>query len=297
MKEIGVIGATSSLGLHLVPLLAAKGYRVFASFRDVSRIPAAWFENDSIVPLQLELSGDSDFADFRRDAVVWLAHLNQGRFNEHEAEVNLAPFARFLEDCSKTRKFVFVSSGGSVYGKHVRLPIDEDHPRDPLSSYGRAKRAMEDKLANSKIATAIIRPGNIYGFETKKRPGKGIIATFLSAIETGATFTRMHEGRTTRDFVHVDDVSRAVLAAVESENTKIVWNVATGKGTTAAEVVEMVLAKSGFAAPKIVDIENPASDVDENILSIDRIVAESNWRPEITLEKGVEMVIANWNKG
>ena len=300
MKEISVIGATSSLGINLVSLFAAHDYQVFAAFRDESRVPAAWRENSSIILKNLDLSRETDFAGFCRQRVVWLAHLEQGRFNERETEVNLAPFENFLNQSAPTEKFVFVSSGGAVYGEPVFLPVTETHPRRPLSSYGRAKRALEDKLSEfareTKLKTAIIRPGNIYGFENPHRASKGIVAAFLDAIRAGRPFTLIHKGQTVRDFIHVNDVSRAVLAAVESPQKEIVWNVATGKGTTAREVLEMILEKSGFEKPEFNEVENFSSDVGANILSIDKITSESDWRPAITLEEGISQTIENWKR-
>lgn len=298
MKEISVIGATSSLGINLVSLLAERGYKVYAAYRTETRLPDAWRENPSIIPQNLDLSEQTDFTDFLHKNIVWLAHLDQGRFNERESEVNLAPFENFLAQTrnSPTRKFVFVSSGGSVYGEPNFLPITETHPRRPLSSYGKAKLAMEDKLSEfaDNLETAIIRPGNIYGFENPHRASKGIVAAFLNSIQTNTPFTLIHKGQTVRDFVHVADVSRAILAAIESLQKEIVWNVATEKGTTAAEVLELVLEKSGFEKPEIKNIDNFSSDVGANILSIERITNESDWTPNISLEEGISRTIENW---
>ncbi len=300
MKEISVIGATSSLGINLVALLAANGYKVFASYRAESRVPDAWRENPSIILQKLDLSTPTDFSDFCRNRVVWLAHLEQGRFNERESAVNLEPFENFLAQTrrSPTEKFVFVSSGGSVYGEPFGLPITEEHPRNPLSSYGKAKRAMEDALSEFaqklNLKTAIIRPGNIYGFENPHRESKGIIGAFLNAIYTKTSFTLIHKGQTVRDFVHAGDVSRACLAAIESNQKEIIWNVATGKGAAAAEILEMILTKSGFEPPTINHVENFSSDVSRNILSIDRITSESNWLPLVSIEDGISKTIENW---
>jgi len=302
MKEISVIGATSSLGINLVSLLAAKGYKVFAAFRTEERVPDEWHENSSIILQKLDLNKQGDFTNVARETVVWLAHLEQGRFNERETEVNLKPFENFLNQTQNSliEKFVFISSGGSVYGEPQFLPITEEHPRNPLSSYGKAKCAMEDKLSEvsrkSKLKTAIIRPGNIYGFENPDRASKGIIAAFLNAIQTKTPFTLIHKGQTVRDFVHVVDVSHAILAAIESNQKEIVWNVATEKGTTAAEVLEIILEKSGFEKPKINNIENFSSDVGANILSIDRITSESEWVPQVTTEEGISRTIENWKR-
>jgi UDP-glucose 4-epimerase len=297
MKEISVIGATSSLGINLVSLLVENGYKVFAAFRHEARVPDAWRENPLIVLQKMDLTAQNDFTAFCRTTVVWLAHLEQGRFNERETEVNLAPFENFLNQTqnSPTEKFVFISSGGSVYGEPLSLPITETHPRNPLSSYGKAKRALEDKLfefaRNSNLKTAIIRPGNIYGFENPHRESKGIVAAFLKAIHDKTPFTLIHKGQTVRDFIHVLDVSRAVLTAVESPQKEIVWNVAT-----AARVLEMILEKSGFEKPEINDIENFSSDVLANILSTEKIMSESNWSPQISLEEGISRDVENWRR-
>ena len=72
------------------------------------------------------------------------------------------------------------------------------------------------------------------------------------------------------------------------------WNVATEKGTTAAESLEIILEKSGFEKPEINEIENFSSDVDANILSIDRITAESDWFPQTTIEEGISRTLENW---
>lgn len=300
MKEISIIGATSSLGVNLVSLLVASGYQVFAGFRSENRVPQEWQQNPAIVLQKLDLTQEPNFNELCRQTVVWLAHLEQGRFNERETQVNLAPFENLLARAaaSATEKFVFVSSGGSVYGAPQFLPITENHPREPLSSYGKAKRAMEDALTEiskkSSLKTAVLRPGNIYGFEDPRRASKGIVAAFLDAAANEKPFTLIHRGQTVRDFVHVDDVSRAILTALESEKKEIVWNVATGSGTTAARVLEMVLEKSGLPAPEIKHIENFASDVDANVLSIEKITAESDWTPRITLTEGIARSVEKW---
>lgn len=299
MNQISVIGATSSLGIRLISDFAAQGFRVHASYRDRGRVPEEWSSDANIELVRLDLTDpNADFRPLARGIVIWLAHLGQGRFNDRETETNLAPFSTFLETAERNglERFVFVSSGGSVYGTPHMLPITEEHPRAPLSSYGRAKAAMEDRLGlySDKFRTAVIRPGNIYGFESPNRRCHGIIAAYLNAIRTNSPFTLIHEGRTVRDFVHIDDVATAINAAVTSNLRNIVWNVATGQGHSAADVLNRVLDASGFAPPVIHQIENPISDVDQNILSIERICRESGWKPRISLDRGIEMLIGKW---
>jgi UDP-glucose 4-epimerase len=297
MNEINVIGATSPLGIDLVRLLADDGYRVRASFRAPERVPELWRYHLSITYEHLDLNDSRELAVFCSKTIVWLAHLGQGRFNDHEVETNLLAFEAFLSEAEvlQVEKIVFVSSGGSVYGEPDELPISEDHPLEPLSSYGKAKAAMERRLhefaTKTGVAAAIIRPGNIYGFTDPNNDHKGIVAAFLNSIQTRTPFTRIHNGKTVRDFIHVDDVSRAIIAAVENKRKHIVWNVATAKGNSIADVIEMIQNQTGLAVPDFIDVENYSSDVNANILAIERITAESDWRPQIDLEEGIAATV------
>lgn len=297
MKEISVIGATSPLGIDLVRLLADDGYRIQASFRLADRVPSFWHEHSTISGEHLDLNYQDELAVFYTKTVVWLAHIEQGRFNDREIETNLRVFDAFLNqpNISQVEKIVFVSSGGSVYGEPDELPISEDHSLEPLSSYGKAKAAMERRLyefaTKTDTAIAIVRPGNIYGFTDPNDDHKGIVAAFLNSIETRTPFTRIHKGKTVRDFIHVDDVNRAIIAAFESDRKHIVWNVATAKGHCIADVIDMIQSKTGLDLPDFVDVENYSSDVSSNILSIDRITGESDWRPQIDLEPGIAATV------
>jgi UDP-glucose 4-epimerase len=298
MKYISVIGATSPLGIDLVHQLAGLGYRVRATFRSAGRIPKSWQDDPLITSVPLDLGRPGNMAGFIQPVVIWLAHLDQGRFNENEVEKNLSAFEAFLAQAasSQVEKIIFVSSGGSVYGETRNLPIVEGHPRQPLSSYGKAKAAMEQRLfdfgSETGIGTAILRPGNIYGFSDPNNDHKGIVAAFLNAIRTRQPFTLIHEGRTVRDFIDVDDVCRAIAAAVESEKDHLIWNVATGSGLSIADLIAKVIGRSGFEMPEVRHIENFSSDVSSNVLSIKRITSESDWRPTIGIDEGIRKLLA-----
>jgi UDP-glucose 4-epimerase len=297
MEQISIIGGTSPLGIDLAIHLAGLGRRVIASFRDPSRIPSQF--DSRIDTAQLDLTENADFAPFlsKGVSVVWLAHLNQGRFNAQEAGTNTAAFERFLNAAagSNIEQIVFISSGGSVYGEPRELPVTEDHPLAPLSSYGRAKAAMErllaERMSSERVRTAILRPGNIYGFSDPNRDHKGIVAAFLKSITSSAPFTLIHDGRTVRDFIHVGDVVRAIAVAIDSPRENVVWNVATGTGSATGEVIARVREIIGLAMPEVHHISNFTSDVEQNILSIGRITEQSDWRPSTSLDEGLERTV------
>ncbi|HLA94282.1 MAG TPA: NAD-dependent epimerase/dehydratase family protein [Pyrinomonadaceae bacterium] len=303
MTKISVIGATSPLGVSLIPALVSAGYDVNASFRERSRIPDDWNAEPAISYHEIDLTSDFEVTEFATETVVWLAHIDAGRYNERETEVNVNAFDRFLSliDTDITKQVIFVSSGGSVYGEAESLSIREDQERRPLSTYGKTKRELEDRLMEfrraSGIRTAILRPGNIYGFERPDRKTKGVTAGFLRTIINGSPFTIIHGGKTVRDFVYVDDVCRAIILAVKNDSTNIVWNVGTGRGTSTLEVLNLILQQTGAKMPELIERENFSSDVLTNILDVERIRREANWSAEISLDEGMRRTLRYWNVG
>ncbi len=300
MKEISVIGATSPLGVSLVSKLSESGHSLTISHRNRKNIPGEWIENSLMHFEELDLTTEFGSTAFESEIIVWLAHIDAGRYNEQETEINLRAFDRFLRhiDQEKTRKLIFISSGGSVYGHPEKLPISEEHPRLPLSTYGKTKCALENKLIEfgrtTEIHTAILRPGNIYGFEHPHRNSKGVVGAFLRSLESGATFTLIHGGQTIRDFVHVDDVCDAIVCAIESKQNHIIWNVSTGNGHSILEVLKAILQNTGSKMPPIIDHENFDSDVLTSILSPDRIWNEADWIAKIDLDSGIGCTVKNW---
>lgn len=299
MKRVCVIGATSPLGVTLVPALTRAGYSVAASFRNESLIPGEWLADGPIRPFHLDLKSDEPLPHFECDAIVWLAHLDAGRFNEAEAETNLRAFDRVLSRVEGSDKFVFISSGGSVYGHAKSLPIGEEHERRPLSSYGIAKKVLEDRLiafgSETDLSIAVLRPGNIYGFERPDRRTKGVTGAFLNAIAHNLEFTLVHGGRTVRDMIHVDDVCDAVELSIESARKNVIWNVGTGRGVTVGEILGLIMKRTGAAMPDLIECENFVSDVSKNVLSVEKIYSETGWSARIDLENGMLQTLSNWN--
>jgi UDP-glucose 4-epimerase len=300
MKQVSVIGATSPLGVHLVSKLVGEGFDVTAGFRLPERTPDGWQQVSSITPVILDLTNERDSEAFKNTVIVWLAHLDAGRNNAFEVEANLDAFENFLRnvDPSFTKKIVFVSSGGSVYGPQDSIPIAEDQERRPISSYGNAKLALENKLLefgrSTGVNIAILRPGNIYGFESPFRFSKGVVGAFLRSLDNKSSFTLIHGGNTVRDFVYVDDVCDAILLAIEQSVKQTIWNISTGVGHTVNEVLSTILRYTGDRMPEVAHLENYNSDVLVSVLSPERIKQEGGWSAKTNLETGISKTVKNW---
>ena len=117
---------------------------------------------------------------------------------------------------------------------------------------------MEDEVRafgeRTGTSTAILRPGNIYGFECPDRKCKGVTAAFLNTVDHGLPFTLIHQGRTVRDLMHVDDVTRAIKLASEFAGS-VEWNVGTGVGTSTIDWIESLRKELDAEMPELVERE------------------------------------------
>jgi UDP-glucose 4-epimerase len=276
-SPIAVVGAACPLGRALVPALLDAGHHVRAVVHDATRVPTVW-RGHPRCEIALTLAGE------RR--VVWLAHAYHV-----DPRIEVQTNVRMMEAaCRLDRRIVFLSAGGAVYGNPERLPVAEDHPRRPLSSYGMAKCVMEDIVAQAARrapGTVILRPGNIYGREYLSPGGRGVVAAFTRSLLAGKPVVLRDGGRGARDYVHVDDVVRAIMMALEWRGGLAVWNVGTGIATSSRGVLDDVAEILGRAPAAIVHQQRAPGDVGAVALSAGRISEACGWRPVHSLADGL----------
>jgi UDP-glucose 4-epimerase len=205
---------------------------------------------------------------------------------DFDAEVNVVGTVRVLRAAGEGTAVVFTSTGGAIYGECER-PARENDPRRPLSPYGVAKLAGEEYIAawNRLHGTrhATLRFANVYGPRQETGLEGGVVAIFLDAMAAGAQTTIYGDGRQTRDFVHVDDVVRAVLLAPRSAG---VFNVGSGIETSVLDLHERCRAvtdagrEAAFAPAR-------EGDVVRSALDVSLAERELGWRPEVALDDGV----------
>jgi UDP-glucose 4-epimerase len=154
-----------------------------------------------------------------------------------DAEANVIGSLKLIQACRRkgVRRFLFASSGGTVYGEQETFPCDEDHPTRPLSPYGCSKLAVEQYLLAyhrlGDLDPIVLRYANVYGARQDPKGEAGIIAIFAEKLLRGEPPRIFGDGLQTRDYVHVSDIvaiSRAALASWVPG----VYNVGTGVETT-----------------------------------------------------------------
>lgn len=212
-------------------------------------------------------------------------------------EINVRGTLNVAEVARREGANIVYASSVAVYGEPLRLPISEDHPALPKSIYGSTKLAGESVLlgyaGSFGIQIASLRFFNVYGPHMKPGPYAGVIYKFLQRIREGKPLTIEGDGKQTRDFVYVRDVSKAVAIAVECGATGV-YNVGTGKETSILQLAEILFELTG----KRTGIEHAPSrpgDIRRSRADITKM-RELGWRPQVSLEDGLRLTI-EWFPG
>ena len=182
---------------------------------------------------------------------------------------------------------VFTSTGGAIYGECAR-PAREDDPREPFSPYGTSKLAGEEYLAtwNRLHGTrhVALRLANVYGPRQLPTLEGGVIAIFLNRMGAGEETIVYGDGLQSRDFVHVGDVARALLAAVGA--TPGVYNIGTGVDTRIVDLHALCRRATGTEGDPTFADPRPG-EILRSVLDPSAAERELGWRAEVGLEEGL----------
>lgn len=160
-----------------------------------------------------------------------------------DAEVNVIGTINMLEAAraAGTRRFVYASTGGAIYGETDVVPTPEGTEIRSEAPYGQAKYAGEGYLSLWErlhgLSTVSLRFGNVYGPRQDPLGEAGVIAIFCGKLQTGGDPTVFGDGRQTRDYVYVDDVVRACMTAAEAD-LHGAYNVGRGEEVSVLDLVE-----------------------------------------------------------
>lgn len=194
----------------------------------------------------------------------------------------------------KLRRFLFVSSGGTVYGNANYLPIDESHPTNPVSPYGITKLAVEKyglmyhRLHG--LPLIVVRPSNPYGPNQYGGLGQGFVATALHQALSRRPVRMFGERGTIRDYIYVQDLAAGIVAALEHGEVGAAYNIGSCQGLDNRQIldaIEKCICKDRLSLDVEVKPSRPF-DVAANVLSSARLTYASGWRPEIGFEEGLE---------
>jgi UDP-glucose 4-epimerase len=212
-----------------------------------------------------------------------------------DAEINVLAMVRILQagkDCGVS-KFIFASSGGTVYGDPDRIPTDESQATHPICPYGVSKLAGEHYLhyfrATFGIPYVAFRYANIFGPRQDPHGEAGVIAIFCKRLLRGEDVTIFGDGLQTRDYVFVGDVVRANVRGLETDYVGAV-NIGTGVETDVVTLYERVAAQVERPG-KAVHADAKEGEVRRSCLDASRAREVLGWRPESDLDAGLAATV------
>ena len=218
-----------------------------------------------------------------------------------DAEVNVIGTVNVLEGArvAGTRKVVFASSGGTIYGEPdpAALPCKESHPQAPLSPYGVTKRVAFDYLRVYRelhgIEFTALALANVYGPRQDPHGEAGVVAIFAGRLLSVEPCTVFGDGEQTRDYVYVDDVVDAFVRAT-SKGGGLLVNVGTGIETSVNQLYSAMARSAGVDRPAAMAPERPG-ELARSALDPGRAAIHLGWRPWTTVEDGTSRVL-DWFK-
>jgi len=290
-----VVGGTGFIGKHLVNYLIMHGdtVTVYARKEPKGGIPAE-------VRFVRGYLGNQQKLHMATKGIEIVYHLAWETFpstsNQAPSEDvmrNVVGSINLLDACVKNdvRRIIFSSSGGTVYGRPIRLPVDENHFTDPISSYGITKLTVEKYIKLYAYLHAleykILRVANAYGEDQIPYRGQGVIPTFLARVYENKPIIIFGDGSVVRDYVYVTDVARAFYMVAHDSLPNRTYNVGSSQEVSLKDLVDKIIAVTG----KNVFVRHERArlfDVPKIILDCKLIKSEIEWDVKINLNEGIE---------
>lgn len=293
--KILVLGGNGFIGSHVVDHLLAAGHKV----RVFDHVPERYREPLKQVEYRLGRFDDTFQVAEALQGVDAVCHLISttvpGTSNLDpvaDVESNLVNTLHLLEQMREKglHRILYLSSGGTVYGNPESSPIKESHPLNPISSYGIVKVAIEKYLNMYHqiydLQPIILRPSNPYGPRQGHTGVQGLIGTLLARMLAGEPLEIWGDGSIVRDYMHVNDLARLCVTALESDVCDV-FNAGSGEGHSINQIVDLIREKVADDV-HVNYCQGRAFDVQQVVLDIDRARAQFGWQPEITLGEGLE---------
>ena len=199
---------------------------------------------------------------------------------------------------SSCKKFVFTSSGGTIFGEPSVIPTaEEDYSDEPESPYGVAKKRLNELIKimtkNSNLKYSILNLSNVYGPRQDPHGEAGVVSIFANKYLNDEEPVIFGDGEQTRDYIYVKDVVSALIKASKIDENHFL-NIGTGVETSVNDLVNSM--KSHFNS-EINPIYKPAreGELNRSVLNSSKAKKELDWKPEYNLDDGMKQVL-NWLK-
>ena len=311
-RSVVVTGGRGFIGSAVVGLLADADCRIVRVSRE-ERAPSAQSGRALIEDVTGDIRETRVWERVLADADVVFhlaAQTSVVEASENPAavfEVNVRPLLRLLETCRRTglRRTVVFAGTATQVGVPSRLPVDETHEDEPLTTYDAhklvAERHLENHVRDGVVAGTTLRLANVYGpGPPSSSAGRGVLNAMIRTALRGETLTVYGRGDFVRDYVYVGDVARAFLMAGargEAVNGQH-FVIGSDHGHTIDEAFRLVASRVALSTGTEVRIRHITPDRVLSPVETRSFVADSSrfrratgWRAECSLPEGIDHTI------
>lgn len=296
-------GGAGFIGSHVADAYLASGDHVWVLDNLSSGRPSNIPEDAEFIELDIR---DDDVLNLFREVQFDIVNHHAAQIDVRtsvadptiDASINLEGLLNLTEAAIEvgTRRFVFVSSGGVIYGEPSTIPTSETAPKMPLSPYGVSKFTGELYLNYYRqvhgLEYVALRYSNVYGPRQDPHGEAGVVSIFSRKLLAGEPLTIFGDGEQTRDYVYVGDVVSANLLASEidldvgGQLDDRAFNVGTGIATSVNKLADVLESIAGADLSREHKSGRPG-ELRHSALNADRLKS-LGWTPGSTLERGLQ---------
>ena len=298
MKAI-LTGGAGFIGSHIADDLIGKGAKVLViddlSSGDINNLSkSVEFLNLNIADQKLP----KILKDFKANVLLHCAaqasvaqSINMPAF---DAEVNILNGLQIIDYAvnADVKSYIYLNTGGALYGEPNYLPCDEQHPIKPISPYGLSKWTLEnyfDLLLPSSTKFTSLRLANVYGPRQDPEGEAGVVAIFSRRMLDDKDVKIFGDGEQSRDFVYVQDVASAVLATIDTEAQGHI-NIGSGEQTSVNQIFKQLSTEISYTKKPLYEPERQG-DVRHIYLNATKAEEDLNWIASINLQEGLKRTV------
>jgi len=297
--KVLVTGGAGFIGSHVVDALVRQGYQVvvvdnLSTGRPENINPAATFYQADISNSELEEIFEKERPELINHQAAQTVIQKSMEDPVFDAKQNILGSLNLVLQCLRfgVKKIIYASSVG-VYGEPKYLPLDENHPVNPISYYGISKHTAEHYLhlahLQHMLSYVVLRYSNVYGPRQSPEGEAGVVAIFTRQMLHGERPTIFGKGDKTRDYVHVSDVVTANLLAMEGDGNGV-YNLGTGVETSDQEMFNLLAELTGYQGkPHYAPVRE--GEIYKIYLDSSKAQKELGWQPRFLLREGLRETV------
>lgn len=298
--NIGIIGAAGFIGTNLIIKLSQNSLNNIVAIdseeKFFNKIKSLKIKNVTYKISKFALDSDFDIQIKGLDVIYHLSSTiipSSNNIVSEDIVNNAAVTAQLLDACVRQniKRVIFISSGGTVYGKKGTYPIREEMVTYPINSYGLQKVFIEKLLYlyryQKGLDYRIIRLSNPYGPYQRPNNSLGVITNFIYHAINGKTLNVYGDGTVVRDYIYISDAVEGIVKIAEGESEFRTYNLGSGKGTSINDIINSIRQVLNINID-VKYVTGRKNDVPINILDISRYERTFGELNLISLKEGIK---------